>query len=51
MTVLLTSGTVGKVRELWPQERAAGDVVTVDLHDENGMPISEDGEIAEVLEW
>ena len=45
-TVLLTCGTVGTTRT----EAAVGDVVTVTLRDENGLPISATGEVAEVLE-
>nr|WP_172624045.1 hypothetical protein [Rhodanobacter glycinis] len=45
-TVLLTSGTVGTTSET----AEVGQTVTVKLHDENGMPISETGEVAEILE-
>ena len=44
--VLLTSGTVGKTIEA----AKVGDIVTVTLHDENGMPVAETGEVAEILD-
>lgn len=44
-TVLLASGTVGTTGAC-----DVGDVVTVKLHDENGMPIEETGEVAETIE-
>ena len=50
MTVLLTSGTVGSVPDLF-NDSNIGDEVTVTLHDENGMPIVETGKIAEILEY
>lgn len=45
-TVLLTSGTVGTTST----EAEVGHTVTVTLHDENGLPVTETGEVAEVLE-
>jgi len=45
-TVLLTSGTVGTTTT--PAE--VGEIVTVTLQDENGMPITETGVVEEVLE-
>ena len=45
-TVILTSGTIGTTSDV----AEVGDTVTVTLHDENGMPITETGEVAEVLE-
>ncbi len=45
-TVLLTSGTVGTIQG----SADIGDTVTIELHDENGMPIRETGEVAEILE-
>jgi hypothetical protein len=45
-TVLLTSGTVGTTQG----SADIGDTVTIELHDENGMPIRETGEVAEILE-
>ena len=44
--VLLASGTVGTTAT----EAAVGEDVTVLLHDENGMPITETGRVEEVLE-
>ena len=43
-TVRLTDDTCGKV-----DEAEVGQVVTVFLHDENGMPIEVMGEVAEIL--
>lgn len=45
-TILLTSGTVGTTTT--PAE--VGEIVTVTLQDENGMPITETGVVEEVLE-
>lgn len=45
-TVLLTTGTVGTTATA----TEVGDVVTVTLHDANGVPISETGTVAEILE-
>ncbi len=45
MTVLLTGGTVGKVDQATP-----GETVTVELHDENGLPLEVTGEVEEILE-
>lgn len=45
-TVLLSSGTVGTTAV----NASVGDTVTVELHDENGMPINDSGEVVEVLE-
>lgn len=45
-TVLLTTGTVGKTSDTVD----VGDTVTVTLHDENGVPATETGEVAEILE-
>lgn len=46
--VLLKGDTAGEVRmETAPE---IGDVVTVDLHDENGMPIKIKGKVVEILE-
>lgn len=46
-TVMLKDGTVGKVDCLVVN---VGELVTVDLHDENGMPIQITGTIEEILE-
>lgn len=45
-TVLLTSGTVGQVAK---EEAVVGKKVVVKLHDENGLPIFEEGMIEEIL--
>lgn len=45
-TVLLTSGTVGTTST----EAEVGQTVTIALHNENGLPITETGKVAEVLE-
>ena len=45
-TVLLTTGTVGKTSDT----AEVGNIVTVTLQDENGVPTTETGEVAEVLE-
>ena len=52
-TVVLVDGTVGKL-DLdslggRPVEEWIGETVRVELHDENGMPISAEGELVEVL--
>jgi hypothetical protein len=46
-SVLLKDGTVGKLDTLVAK---VGNWVTVDLHDENGLPIQVTGEIEEILE-
>lgn len=46
--VALKDGTVGTVSSI--HEDIVGRIVTVDLHDENGMQIQVVGEVAEVLE-
>ena len=43
--VMLTSGTCGTVDEA----PLIGQVVTIDLHDENGKPILETGTVEEIL--
>jgi len=44
MNVLLKDGTVGEV-----EAAEVGEIVTVSLHDENGMPIKATGEVVEIL--
>ena len=44
MNVLLNDGTVGEV-----ETAEVGEIVTVSLHDENGMPIKATGEVVEIL--
>ena len=44
MNVLLKDGTVGEV-----ETAEVGEIVTVSLHDENGMPIKATGEVVEIL--
>jgi len=46
-TVLLSDDTVGKIIA---DTVSVGDHVTVNLHDENGMPIKVAGDVAEILE-
>ena len=48
-TLLLTNGTVGKF-STDDYEVECGDVLTVELHDENGNLISVTGEVSEILE-
>ena len=48
-TLLLTNGTVGKF-STDDYEVECGDILTVELHDENGNPISVTGEVSEILE-
>jgi len=45
-TVLLTNDTVGTIVT---ETVSIGDHVTVDLHDENGMPTKVSGDVAEIL--
>jgi hypothetical protein len=45
MKVRLADDTCGEV-----ETADIGDVVTVSLHDENGLPIEVTGEVAEILE-
>lgn len=47
-TVMLKDGTVGKVDCLVVN---VGELVTVDLRDENGMPIQKSGVIEEILDY
>ena len=44
-TVQLRDGTVGEVSETAPHYLNLGQTVTVQLHDENGMPITATGKI------
>ena len=46
MNVLLETGTVGNVDS---EDIEVGDLVTVNLHNENGMPIEEIGIVVEIL--
>lgn len=46
-TVLLANDTVGTIKA---QAVHVGDTVTVELHDENGMPIKATGEVVEILD-
>ena len=46
LIVLLKDGTCGYV---YSSSVETGDIVTVHLHDENGMPIEKIGEVMEVL--
>ena len=48
--LLLTDGTVGRLTTIMGEEAILGQTVTVDLHDENGLPIQATGEVAEVLD-
>lgn len=52
-TVVLADGTVGKL-DLdslggRPAEDWIGETVRVELHDENGMPVSVEGELVDVI--
>lgn len=49
-TVLLQDDTVGTISIDMPEDALIGTQVTVDLHDENGMPIKASGTVVEVLE-
>lgn len=53
-TVLLSNGTVGSINDETLNGQSAedfiGEVVRVKLHDENGNPIEDEGELIEVLE-
>lgn len=49
-TVLLQDDTVGTLSSDMPEDALIGTQVTVDLHDENGMPIKTSGKVVEVLE-
>ncbi|MCK9510732.1 MAG: hypothetical protein M0R28_05850 [Pigmentiphaga sp.] len=49
-TVLLQDSTVGMLSSDMPEDALIGTQVTVDLHDENGMPIKASGTVVEVLE-
>lgn len=55
-TVLLEDGTVGKIKSDaaclngMPADALIGEVVTVDLHDENGNSIEVEGRLEDVLE-
>ncbi len=46
ITALLKDQTTGKVEG----PVSVGDFVTVETHDENGMPLETEGEVAEILE-
>ena len=48
-TLLLTNGTVGKF-STDDYEVECGDVLTVELHDENGNKIEITGEVSDILE-
>ena len=48
-TLLLTDKTIGKF-STDDYEVECGDVLTVELHDENGNLISVTGEVSEILE-
>lgn len=48
-TLLLTDGTVGKFSTN-DYEVECGDILTVELHDENGNLIYVTGEVSEILE-
>ena len=44
MKVLLTNQTIGEV-----ETAIVGEIVTVSLHDENGLPIEVTGEVEEIF--
>lgn len=47
-TVLLADGTVGQTT--MNLDEMIGEIITVSLHDENGLPIEVEGRLEDILE-